>query len=129
MSIPTTLDPSVATVDVTAPEGINVIIGNLMYSTFYGIAAGGATPTGVSFQSGDKVGIWPEYVTWECFLAYDKRSKGAGTLPNQADVLGTIVDDDVARITAKMKAYANWDIPIGATTTILVVYQIRATLA
>ena len=125
--LPETIVPEVVTLDVTAPNDSTMLLGNLMYSTFYAIAAGGATPTGVTYESGDREGIWPENLRWECFLAYDQRDQGDGALTSEAEVLGTVVADNVARITAKVQAYDDWALPIGSTPSLVVVYQIRAT--
>lgn len=119
ISIQETIEPATATLDVTAPTGTTIMLGNLMYSTFFGVAAGAATPTGVTFQNGDAVGIFPDNLRWECFLAYDSGETGDPV---------AIVDDNVARITAKVQAYEAWSIPIGLGTSLAIFYQVRATL-
>jgi len=127
MSIPTTINPSVAYIDIESPTSGITMIGNLMYSTFYPVAAGGETPSGVSYQLGDVVGIWPTRMRWDCFLAYDKRDKGSGSFTDPDDIFATVVESNTARITAKLQAFEAWSMPVGATPSLLVFYQIRAT--
>lgn len=127
MTIPQTINPSVAYVNLSAPNDETVMFGNLMYSTYYPIAVGGSTPSGVSYQLGDVVGIYPTKMRWDCFLAFDDRNKGSGVLPSNDAILVTMVDSNTARITAKLQAYEPWTIPSGATPTLFVFYQLRAT--
>lgn len=128
ITIPTTIEPSVASVDVVAPTGSTILVGNLMYTVFYPVNVGGASPSGYVYDNMDVGNFYPTRLTWECFLAYDSRAKGAGSLANEAAVIATAVESNVARITARISANGPWSLPAGASTTAYIYYQIRATL-
>jgi hypothetical protein len=127
ISIPTTIEPSVAMIDVVAPTGTTILIGNLMSSMYYRVSDGGS-PTGYVFENKDPGDFYRTHLAWDCFLAYDARPKGSGTLTSIPQIVAAGVPHTTARITARIRANDPWSIPGGSDSVAYVFFQIRATM-
>jgi hypothetical protein len=128
--IPTTPSTHAASFPIVAPNEGVILLANLMYSVYYPYEVGWeASPTGWVYDQRDTGDVYPNRLSLECFLSYDDRPTGSGSLLSQADVLGTSVSDHAVRLTARVRSNSSWSLPPGASNRLWIYYQIRATLA